>query len=88
MKILIELPSWIGDSVMATPAIENIINNFKTSEIILIGPKISIELFSQNPGISETHILKKNYFDLIISARKMGSFKMFFSFRGSLRSNF
>lgn len=88
MKILIELPSWIGDSVMATPAIENIINNFKSSEIILIGPKISIELFSKHPRISETHILKKNYFYLITSVRQMGSFKIFFSFRGSLRSKF
>ena len=26
MKILIELPTWLGDAVMATPAIENIIN--------------------------------------------------------------
>ena len=25
MKILIELPSWLGDTVMATPAIENLI---------------------------------------------------------------
>jgi heptosyltransferase-2 len=86
MKILIELPSWIGDSVMATPAIENIINHYKTSEIILIGPKISIELFSQHPRVSKTHILKKSYFDLIICAKEMGRVKMFFSFRGSLRS--
>ena len=28
MHVLIELPNWIGDCVMSTPAIENIINNF------------------------------------------------------------
>jgi len=26
MKILIELPTWLGDAVMATPAIENLAN--------------------------------------------------------------
>ena len=26
MKILIELPTWLGDTVMTTPAIENLVN--------------------------------------------------------------
>ena len=26
MRILIELPTWLGDAVMATPAIENLVN--------------------------------------------------------------
>jgi heptosyltransferase-2 len=26
MRILIELPTWLGDCVMATPAIENIVS--------------------------------------------------------------
>ena len=37
MKILIELPTWLGDTVMATPAIENIINYYENSNITLIG---------------------------------------------------
>ena len=28
MKILIELPSWLGDTVMTTPAIENLLKHF------------------------------------------------------------
>ena len=43
MKILIELPTWLGDSVMVTPAIENVIKNFENIEITLIGTNLSIE---------------------------------------------
>ena len=49
MKILIELPTWLGDTVMATPAIENIINNYKNSDITLIGSIVSI-------AVSYTHL--------------------------------
>ena len=42
MKILIELPSWLGDAVMATPAIENIVNYYNQTEITLVGSSISI----------------------------------------------
>ena len=37
MKLLIELPTWMGDTVMATPAIMNLISHFKKPEITLIG---------------------------------------------------
>ena len=37
MKILIELPTWLGDTVMTTPSIENIINHFSNVEIVIIG---------------------------------------------------
>ena len=33
MKILIELPTWLGDTVMATPAIENLIKHYSDPEI-------------------------------------------------------
>ena len=37
MKILIELPTWMGDAVMASAAIENIVNYYNSPEITLIG---------------------------------------------------
>jgi len=43
MKILIELPTWLGDCVMATPAIENIVNFHNDVEITFIGSFVSIE---------------------------------------------
>ena len=43
MKILIELPTWLGDTVMATPAIESLVNHFSDIEITLLGSFVSIE---------------------------------------------
>ena len=37
MKILIELPTWLGDAVMTTPAIENLSSYYDQPEITLIG---------------------------------------------------
>ena len=59
MKLLIELPTWLGDAVMATPAIENIINHYPTAEISLIGSSASIELFRFHPKIFKTYISEK-----------------------------
>ena len=41
MRILIELPTWLGDTVMVTPAIENLVGYFNDAEITLIGSFIS-----------------------------------------------
>ena len=43
MKVLIELPTWMGDCVMTTPAIENIVNFYNDVEITFIGSFVSIE---------------------------------------------
>ena len=88
MKILIELPTWLGDAVMATPAIENLINYFKDSEIILVGSTIAIEALKNHPRISKTYILNKKYFYIYKNIKKIGKFDLFISFRGSIRSKF
>jgi len=36
MRILIELPTWLGDAVMATPAIENLVNYYDEPEVFLL----------------------------------------------------
>ena len=61
MKILIELPTWLGDSVMVTPAIENLVNFHNDSEITLIGSAIAISALKNHPKITKTYVLKKNY---------------------------
>ena len=85
MKILIELPTWLGDSAMVTPAIENLVSHFYDAEIILIGSKASTELLSYHPKVVRTYILKKNYLNFF-KIRKIGKFDLFISFRSSLRS--
>ena len=87
MKILIELPTWLGDTVMATPAIENIIGHFSNPEVSFIGPSSSIELLGYHPKVSNFIVIDKEYYSLFRTARKLGKFDNFFSFRGSLRSS-
>ena len=64
MRILIELPSWLGDAVMSTPAIENLVNYYDESEVILIGSFISIEALKNHPRISNTYVIRKKYTSL------------------------
>ena len=85
-KILIELPTWLGDCIMATPAIENIVNFYKDVQITFIGSKISTQAMRYHPKTKETLILKKNILDLK-KIREFGeTFDAYFSFRSSLRS--
>ena len=48
MKILIELPTWLGDAVMTTPAIENLSSYYDKPEITLIGSFISVEMLKNH----------------------------------------
>ena len=71
MNIFIELPSWLGDAVMATAAIENIKKSYPDANITFFGSSISCEIFKPHPNakrfiIDETK--KSNFaFFIIIS---------------------
>ena len=88
MNILIELPSWLGDTVMTTPAVENLINFFDDSKITLIGSLVSIEVYKNHPNVIETHVLDKKIINLYRHVKNFGEFEVFLSFRGSVRSKF
>ena len=88
MKILIELPTWLGDAVMATPAIENIVNFYNDVEITLIGSFVSIEALKNHPKAIKTFVFDKKYTSLYKISRDLGNFDAFFSFRSSMRSKF
>ena len=88
MRILIELPTWLGDAVMSTPAIENLVNYYDESEVILIGSFISIEALKNHPKISNSYVIRKKYTSLYKISKKLGQFDIFFSFRSSFRSKF
>ena len=87
MRILVELPTWLGDAVMVSPALENLIRFHKGSEVILLGSSTSIEIFKNHPHVSQIQVLDKKYLSLFNLARRLGKFDKFFSFRNSLRSN-
>lgn len=52
MKILIRIPNWLGDAVMATYALEILFANFKDAHFYLVGSKASIALFTHYPNVS------------------------------------
>ena len=88
MRILIELPTWLGDTVMTTPAIDNLVNYYNGPEIILIGSFVSVETLGNHPKVSKTHVLNKNYLSLYNKVKDLGEFDVFFSFRSAYRSKF
>ena len=88
MKLLVELPTWLGDCVMATPAIENIVNFHNDVEITFIGSFVSIEALKNHPKVIKTVVLSKKYADLYKISQELGNFDAFFSFRSSIRSKF
>lgn len=88
MKILIELPTWLGDTVMATPAIENLASHFNNVEITLLGSFVSIAAFKNHPKVLKTYVLDKQYINLYKTLKDFDEFDVFFSFRSSLRSKF
>jgi len=88
MKILIELPTWIGDAVMASPSIENIVRYFPESRLYFLGPTSSSEIFRNHPKFIKTFKASKSYIDMYRLIRSMEYFEYFFSFRSSKRTSF
>lgn len=93
MKIFIELPTWLGDCVMSTAAIENLSLNFLGAKITLFGNKTCLELFKSQPNcvnfIEDTS--KKSSFRLLSlarTARSLDEFDIAISFRSHFASKF
>ena len=82
MKLLIEPPTWLGDAVMASGAIKEIIKYFKADEIIILGSFVAIELFK--PLANKTILIdKKHRIKQFFSLEKSD---VFVSFRSSVYS--
>ena len=64
MKILIELPTWLGDTIMTTPAIENLITSIDKVEITLIGSLVSVETLKHHPNVTKTHVVERKIINL------------------------
>jgi heptosyltransferase II len=86
VKILIEIPAWLGDAVMVTPSIENIIGHYPDSEISVIGSTSAIDIFKYHPNIIRLISFDKTYLSMLKISKKIGRFDAFFSFRHSIRS--
>ncbi|WP_321470594.1 lipopolysaccharide heptosyltransferase II [Halarcobacter sp.] len=90
-KIFIEIPTWLGDAIMTTPAIENIIKSFPEAKITLLGSYVSTEALKNFENIEKVIIddSKKagsRYLNLIKLAKKVGKVDIAISFRRSFSS--
>lgn len=93
MKIFLEIPSWLGDAIMATPAIQNLIKTYPNSKITLLGSYVSTQAFSNYPNIErvivdETKKGGNRYKNLISLAKSVGRVDLAISFRRSFSSKF
>ena len=85
-QILIELPTWLGDSVMASAAIENIVDYYGAIEITIIGSFSSIETLKHHPKIVKSIIFESKYKSLYKNYSQLGGFDDYFTFRSSFRA--
>ncbi|MEA2027463.1 MAG: lipopolysaccharide heptosyltransferase II [Campylobacterota bacterium] len=93
MKIFIEIPTWLGDATMATPAIENIVTTYPDAKLTIFGSFISTRLFVHHPNVEKIIVdesKKKGfrYSNLYQYAKNMGSFDMALSFRRNFTTQF
>jgi len=93
MKILVELPTWLGDAVMATPAIENIVKTYPACELVLFGSFLSTRLFLEHPNVikiivDESRNEGSRYLNLYRYAGKIGRVDLALSFRSNFGTKF
>jgi len=87
MKILLELPSWLGDTIMTTPAIEALIEIYPQAKLTIVGSYLSTEALKNHPKVEENIILQKSIWRLLKESQKLGRFDLAISFRNSFRSS-
>lgn len=92
-KILLHIPTWLGDAVMTTPAIENIVQHFPDVEITLFGSYVSTQALLKHPNIKSVIVddskkSKWRFMRLYQLAKKAGEFDMVFNFRRTFSANF
>lgn len=92
MNILLEVPTWLGDSVMITPAVENIIKAYPQARITIFGTEIASSIFVHHPNIENIIIDKsrtaKNRYIWLYKTAKNLKFDVVFSFRRRFSSKF
>ena len=92
-KIFIEIPTWLGDAIMCTPAITNIINKYPNAQIILLGSYVSTQALGTHKNISKVIIDNSKsggnrYLNLIKLTKEVGFVDIAISFRRSFSSKF
>lgn len=91
MTILIILPNWLGDAVMATPAIEALCVTYPDAKLTLVGSYVSIEALKHHPKcqryyVDETKKSGNRFVNTYKFAKELGIHDMAVTFRNQLHS--
>ena len=92
MKILIILPNWLGDALMATPAIEHLSTLHPNAKFTFVGSFVSIEALKYHPKAEASFVdeTKKNGNRLRSThefAASLGQFDLAITFRNNIYSS-
>lgn len=96
MRILVVLPNWLGDAVMATPALDALVHHFEVKghivELTLVGSYVSIEALKYHPSCTQAIVdeTKKASSRLLATyklAKEIGQCDIAITFRDQLHSS-
>ena len=92
MKILIILPNWLGDAIMATPAIELLSKYHPGAKFTFVGSYVSIEALKHHPLcdraiVDETKKASNRFIATYKLAKELGEFHLGLTFRNQLHSS-
>jgi len=92
VKILIILPNWLGDAIMATPAIELLAQEYPHARFTFVGSFVSIQALKYHPQchraiIDETKKASSRFIGTYKLAKELGEFSLAISFRNQLHSS-
>ncbi|MEA3330232.1 MAG: lipopolysaccharide heptosyltransferase II [Campylobacterota bacterium] len=92
MKILIILPNWLGDAIMATPAIELLASHYPDAKFTFVGSFVSVEALKYHPlcekaVVDETKKASNRFLATYKLARELGVFNLAITFRDQLHSS-
>ena len=92
MRILIILPNWLGDAIMATPAIELLSKYHPNSKFTFVGSYVSIEAIKYHPLceqaiVDNTKKAKNRFLATYKLAKELGEFNLAVTFRNQIYSS-
>ena len=92
MRILVILPNWLGDAIMATPAIELLSEYHPDAKFTFVGSYVSIEALKHHPKceravVDETKKASNRFIATYKLARELGAFHLAVTFRNQLHSS-
>ncbi|MCL4431596.1 MAG: lipopolysaccharide heptosyltransferase II [Epsilonproteobacteria bacterium] len=92
MNILILLPNWLGDAVMATPAIEALCVAYPEAKLTMVGSSVSIEALKHHPQclrsyVDETKKSSNRFLNTYRFAKEVGKHDIAITFRNQLHSS-